>query len=57
MSAQAARRIAEFSEGLPRMARLHLEGLRLMFPDAEKRKIGLDDVRGYLTQAGYDERG
>ena len=57
VSPQAARRIAEVSSGLPRLAQMHLRDVRVLFPDAEQRKLGLDDIRRYLSQAGFDEHG
>jgi Holliday junction DNA helicase RuvB len=57
LTPQAARRIAEVSGGLPRLARQHLVALRLMNPDAEKQALGQPDVQDYLDARGFDSQG
>lgn len=57
ISPQACGLIAEVACGLPRKARLLLLNLRLFHPDAEKRQLGVKDVREFLHSMGNDESG
>jgi Holliday junction DNA helicase RuvB len=57
ISPQAAKRIAEIADGLPRRAVQLLQNVRFFFPDAEKRQIGQKELREFLAAAGYDEGG
>jgi Holliday junction DNA helicase RuvB len=55
LSPQGARLIAGASNGLPRLAKHHLEGLRFHFPDSENRQLGQRDVRAFFRSKGIDE--
>jgi Holliday junction DNA helicase RuvB len=57
LSAQAARQLASACNGLPRRAEHHVNNLRLSFADSERRQLGIEDVRDYLTGLGLDEHG
>jgi Holliday junction DNA helicase RuvB len=57
LSPQAAGLVAQVSGGLPRQAKQHLLALRLYYPDAERRKLAVADVRGYLDAEGFDGDG
>jgi Holliday junction DNA helicase RuvB len=57
LSPQAARLIAGVSAGLPRRARHYLSNLRLFFPDAERRQLGVPEVREFLRAFGVDDAG
>src|SRR5262249_47237732 len=57
LSPQAARLLAEVSGGLPRRARHHLAKLRNFCREADKREVGVVEVRTYLEAAGIEEQG
>jgi Holliday junction DNA helicase RuvB len=57
VSPQAARKIAEIANGLPRRAKQLLQNLRLFHPHAEKGQVGQKELQEFLTAAGYDARG
>lgn len=57
LSSQSANRIARISHGLPRAVKFHLRNLRNHFPDAERRQLTVDDIRGFMRAFGLDQRG
>jgi holliday junction DNA helicase RuvB len=57
LSPQAAGRLAQVCHGLPRRAEHHVDGLRLTFEDSERRQLGAEDVREYLSGLRIDEDG
>jgi holliday junction DNA helicase RuvB len=59
LTPQAAGRLAEVSNGLPRRAEHHVQSLRLFFPDSERLQggLGLPQVEEYLKAFGIDEDG
>jgi Holliday junction DNA helicase RuvB len=54
---QAVTLLAEVSGGLPRQAEQHLRKIRYHFPDAEKKEIGVPEIRHYLDVHGFDAEG
>jgi Holliday junction DNA helicase RuvB len=57
LSPQSAWLIARVAGGLPRRARHLLQNLRLYFPDAESRQLGLEQIRQFLAADGIDRAG
>jgi Holliday junction DNA helicase RuvB len=54
---QVRNRIARLCKGLPRNAKHLLQGLRRHFPDAESRKLGMEELRQFMADSGIDPHG
>jgi Holliday junction resolvasome RuvABC ATP-dependent DNA helicase subunit len=57
LTAQAMRIVAKASQGQPRRAKQILGGIYLHFHRQGQSQLGIDEVRGYLSEAGMDEAG